>query len=137
MKTLTKIFLLLFSITLIACEETIEPKVDSLNPIIGSWINPQYTDTLWRYERANALKDEGPGFTLKPEWLIVERKNTGWCGTPPITYGNYDGTWAMKDSLITITAEYWGGKADYQWKVISVDDRYLVLYKVKEEYQVK
>lgn len=135
MKILTKILLLLFCITLIGCEETIESKIHHSGPIIGSWINPQYIDTLWRYERANALQVNGPGFTLNPDGLIVERKNSGWCGTPPITYANYDGTWAKKDSLITIIVDYWGGKADYQWKVISVDDRYLTVDKVKEEYQ--
>lgn len=137
MKTLTKILLLLFVISHIGCEETIEPKIDNSSPLIGSWINPQYMNTLWRYERANALQNDGPGFTLKPEGLIVERKNSGFCGTPPINYANYDGTWNKKDSLITINVDYWGGKTDYQWKVVSVNDRYLIVDKVKEEYQVK
>lgn len=135
MKTHTKILLLLFVITLIGCEETIESKVDSSDPLIGSWINPQYMDTLWRYERADALQDDCPGFTFKAEGLFVERKNAGWCGTPPITYANFNGSWTMQDSLITVTVDYWGGEADYQWRIISVDDRYLILDKVKEEYR--
>lgn len=135
MKTLAKIILLLFSITLFSCEETIEPKINSSDPIIGSWINPHYMDTLWRYERADALQDDCPGFTFKPEGLFVERKNAGFCGTPPIVYSNFNGTWTKNDSLIQITVDYWGGEADYQWKIISMDDRYLILDKVKEEYR--
>lgn len=134
MKTLTKILLLVCIIPLIACEETIEPKVNNSDPLIGSWINPAYIDTLWRYERADALKDDCPGITFKPDGLLIERKNAGWCGTPPITYANYNGTWTRNDSLIRITVGYWGGEADYQWKVISVDDRYLTVHRVKEEY---
>ncbi|HET6556461.1 MAG TPA: hypothetical protein VFG54_04045 [Prolixibacteraceae bacterium] len=135
MKTFNKLLLLLLVITLIGCEETIEPKVSNSNPLIGSWINPQSMDTLWRYERADALQDDCPGFTFKAEGWFVERKNAGWCGTPPITYANFNGTWTRNDSLIQITVDYWGGETDYQWRIISVDDHYLMLYKVKEEYR--
>lgn len=137
MNTFTKHLLLFFVITLIGCEETIEPKVNNSDPIIGSWINPQYTDTLWKYERANALQENSPGITFKPDGLLIERKNAGWCGTPPITYSNYNGSWTRNDSLIQITVDYWRGEADYQWKIISMDDRYLTVYKMKEEYQIK
>jgi len=63
--------------------------------------------------------------------------DTGWCGTPPIAYSDFDGTWNKKDSVIKITVAYWGGLADYQWKVISVDNNNLTIYRLKEEYHSK
>ena len=134
MKTLHKIFLLLSVIAVLACEETIEPMADQSDNLIGSWVNPVPVDTCWRYERAYGLNNNDYGFAFQSDQVFVERKNAGFCGTPPITYANFEGTWAKKDSIINISVEYWGGIADYQWKVISVNDQYLTIYKVKEEY---
>lgn len=134
MKTLLKLLMFFSVVILSACEETIEPRFNNSDPLIGSWINPHYSDTLWQFEKANTLQDDSPGITFKADGLLIERKNAGWCGTPPITYANYDGTWTRNDSLIRITVDYWGGKADYQWKIISMDDRTLTVYRVKDEY---
>lgn len=66
--------------------------------------------------------------------MFIERKNAGWCGTPPIAYADFNGSWAKNDSLIDITVDYWGGVANYHWKIISIDNNNLILCKLKEEY---
>ena len=135
MKTFGKVLFFLFLITtMMACEESLQPMDNSSDQLMGTWGNPTQVDTLWQYERAATLDNAGYGFTFKAEDKFVERKNAGWCGTPPISYSNFEGTWTQNDSMITINVDYWGGKADYQWKVISLDDHHLTVYKVKEVY---
>jgi hypothetical protein len=125
MKTLNKMILFLSIIILIACEKSNEPIVNDSDKLIGYWINPVAIDTVWKYERANTLKDNDYGFAFKSGQLFVERKNAGWCGTPPISYTDFDGTWTKNDSVINITVGYWGGLADYQWKIILIDNNSL------------
>lgn len=134
MKTIHKLLLLLTLVTMMACEEPIEPLVNESNKLMGFWVNPIQVDTCWRYERAFSFNEGGYGFFFNDDHLFAERKNTGWCGTPPVTYGNFEGTYSRNDSLLTISVEYWGGIANYQWKIITLDDKYLTIYKVKEEF---
>lgn len=134
MKTLLKTCMILFVISLISCEESIEEMADKSDLLVGYWVNPTMVDTCWRYERANGLQDDDYGLSFQPDYSFVERKNTSWCGTPPIVYANYEGTWTRKDSIISVSVDYWGGMANYQWKIISIDDHYLTVYRMKEEY---
>lgn len=137
MKTVNKMILFLSIIILIACEKSNEPIVNNSDKLIGYWINPVAIDTVWKYERANSLKDNDYGFAFKSGQLFVERKNAGWCGTPPISYTDFDGTWTKNDSVINITVGYWGGLADYQWKKILIDNNSLTIYRLKEEYHLE
>lgn len=120
-----------------ACQKENEIFFNGTDKIIGCWINPTAVDTLWKYTRSKSLKDNDYGFVFKSDQWFVERKNSGWCGTPPISYADFDGTWTIKDSLINITVKFWGGLADYQWRVISVDDNNLTVHKLKEVYRPK
>lgn len=137
MKTINILLLLASILILNACKQPIEPPIDESNKLLGTWINPVYVDTLCRFERTTALQDTAYGFSIQSDKVFIERKNSGWCGTPPISYENYKGTWTENDSVLSITVGYWGGTVDYQWKLISVDDKYLTVYKMKEEYHQK
>lgn len=99
--------------------------------LIGYWTNPQLNDTLWTFERTNRLADNQYGFAFKPKHVFIERKNSGWCATPPIAYSDFDGTWSQNDSIVNISVGYWGGKMDYQWKIIWVDKEKLSVYKIQ------
>ena len=103
--------------------------------LIGSWIHPVYNETYTQvqYEKANRLTDNAYGFTFLSNHSFVERKNAGWCGTPPIAYADFDGTWATKGSIINITVGYWGGQMTYQWKIISIDEQNLVIESIQSE----
>jgi hypothetical protein len=134
MKTLYNVTLLLSLIILIACEERSESIVIGSDELLGNWINPVVADTIWTFERAELLKNNDYGFSFKSAQLFVERKNAGWCGTPPISYADFDGSWTANGSVINITVGYWGGEAVYQWKIISIDNNHLTIYRLKEEY---
>jgi hypothetical protein len=38
------------------------------------------------------------------------------------------------DSIINVSVDYWGGLADYEWKIISIEMNKLTVLKLKEEY---
>jgi hypothetical protein len=54
---------------------------------------------------------------------------------PPVWYTNYNGSWTRNESLLKIKVV--GGKAEYQWKIISVDNNTLTIYQVKDEYNIQ
>ena len=99
----------------------------SNSPIIGSWVNVSYDNNLITLEKSNNLKSNDYGITFKGNGSLVERKNSGWCGTPPVSYSDFDGAWRIKGSLIQISVGYWGGQTEYKWKIVSIDNKKLVI----------
>lgn len=127
------LFLLMF-FALTACENSGYPVIDDSESLNGYWINPVYADTLCQYEKSFAFREDGAGIYFNSGNEFVERKNAGWCGTPPVSYANYDGSWTRSDSILNITVGYWGGTVDYEWKIISLSNNRLTLYRVKDTY---
>lgn len=134
MSTMKNLIWLLFPLLLISCEEEPELLIQNTDELLGSWTNQVVNDTIMEFKKAGSLKDNEYGFEFKSDQVFIERKNSGWCGTPPIAYADFEGTWQRQDSLLTITVDYWGGTADYKWKIISVDENSLKIYKISEEY---
>lgn len=89
--------------------------------ILGTWVADEYMgDTLF-LDRSESLDNEKYGFTIHEDGTFTEHKNAGWCGTPPITYDNFEGTWEIvSDSLLDITVAYWGGMMTYQIRILSL-----------------
>ncbi len=135
MKPILSIVLFLAVFAWISCEKNMDPVIDESDLLLGYWINPVAVDTFLKYERVGELKENAYGFGFKTGHSFVERKNAGWCGTPPVMYGDDQGTWARNDSLIGIEVPYWGGMAHYQWKIISLDNSTLTISVVKQEYE--
>lgn len=126
-----KIFKVLYGITLIigillvcSCskEERNLPLPDGL---YGYWANPSYNDTLITYARTNKMPSDSYGFSFQPGGKFLERKNIGWCGTPPIVYIDYEGEWSIKDSVIYIRSPHWGGTMEFKWQLLSVNNKFL------------
>jgi len=119
-----KLVILLLTLVMVACEkELVDTEALGENAgIIGTWVEDGYEDDLTLLNRANKLDPSKYGFTMEDNGSFIERKNAGWCGTPPITYDNFEGTWeALSDSLIEITVGYWGGTLTYQMRMVSFD----------------
>ena len=103
----------------------------------GSWVKPQYVDTLVTYTRAEQLIANEFGYTFKSDNSLISRQNSGWCGTPPIVTADYTGTWSRRDSVVNITTGFWGGTVDYTWKIISLDEQKLVIWVMKSDFHTK
>lgn len=127
---------IVISFALISCQKEENPEKKSNPGLNGKWVNPIYIDTLVTYERSNNLIENQYGIAFGENNKCLERKNNGWCGTPPITTADYEGIWTWSaDSVVNITVGYWGGEAEYVWKVLSIDEQKLVISIVKTKFQ--
>lgn len=110
-------------VLLLSCEKELM-ELDALGAnagIVGTWVEEGYRGDTTLLKRAVKLDEVKYGFTLNEDGTFIERKNSGWCGTPPISYANYDGSWeAVSDSLLNITVGYWGGMMTYQIRIVSL-----------------
>jgi hypothetical protein len=116
-------FLILMGM-LCSCEKEVF-ELDALGEnvgIVGTWIQAGYQGDTTLLKRAGDLDEHTYGFILNGDGSFIERKNSGWCGTPPIAYANYNGTWeAVSDSLLSIEVGYWGGVMTYQIRIVTLD----------------
>lgn len=109
-------------IFLSSCEKEEKIIIDNDNYLIGSWIGSGYEDNLRIMTRADKLKENNYGFTFFSDGKFIERKNAGWCGTPPISYADYEGAWIQTaDSLVDIKVGYWGSVTSYKIGIVSLD----------------
>jgi hypothetical protein len=127
-------FVILFSLVWIgfACEKdksNLKPKT----PIIGSWVEEKYEDSVKVLSQHQNLQENRYGFTFLQSGKFVERKNSGPCATPPIVYKNFDGKWERdNDSLIHIQVGYWGGKMEYDMEIVFMSsDTLKIVYDYK------
>ena len=125
MKTTAFVIFTLISILLISCKKD-EIYIDGNNPLLGTWNVSGYEDNNTTvYDRSTAFVDQY-GYEFRTDGTVIERKNAGWCGTPPITYADYTGTWKyINDTLVQIEIGYWGGMTTYQLDIESVDAEHL------------
>jgi hypothetical protein len=125
-----KIVFLLSMALMCSCEKDLL-ETDALGSnadIVGTWIEQGYEDDILWLDRSEKLDLSSYGFTIKDDGTFIERKNAGWCATPPISYDNFDGTWeAVSDSLLEITVGYWGGTMTYQIRIVSLDEDNLAI----------
>jgi len=89
-------------------------QVDPDNLLIGVWNYSDYIDNTTIYTRSNEFVD-GPCYKFNSDGTLTERKNSGFCGTPPISYADYSGNWSiLNDTIINVTVGYWGGTMSYK-----------------------
>ena len=135
MKLLNRSILALTFVMLFACEKNEDPNIPISDELIGYWVNPSYNNDTIVYQRANELNENKHGLAFMANENFVERNIVGWCGTPPVTYANYEGSWTQSNAIIDIDVAYWGGKADYQWELISIENNRLKIHIIKQDYQ--
>lgn len=118
------IFCLLF---LSGCDNVFVPgQTSQASDFDGTWVFESYEDDLVNLQRAEALDEQEYGFIARSDGEFLERKNAGFCGTPPITYSNFDGKWEFSDkNLIDIKVGYWGGETEYQIEIVELDSEAL------------
>jgi len=114
MLTIKRIYLLVAvaAITLASCDKE-KFVMDPDNLLIGNWTYSHYENDALFFERSNAFINDHC-YKFSPDGSMTERKNSGSCGTPPISYADFTGTWSFKnDSLIEVSVGYWGGTDTY------------------------
>ena len=116
--------LLSLAVLMASCKKD-NTKIDNNNLLLGTWSVSAYDDNTTVYDRSTAFTDNY-GYEFKSDGTVVERQNASGCGTPPITFADYTGTWSViNDTLVQIEIGYWGGITSYQLDIESVDDEHL------------
>lgn len=124
------VWIILLSGILLSCEEevSVSDQLGQNAGIVGTWVQERQDPDRLLLSRSSTLDPDKYGFIVKAGGEFIERKNAGWCGTPPITYADFEGTWvALSDSLLEVTVGYWGGTITYQMRVISLDNEQLTI----------
>ncbi len=98
-----------------------ETAVINNNELIGTWVYSTYKDDLLYYKKKNNLKKDNAGIEFFKSGKLIKRQNESGCGTPPITYKNFNGSWEKKtDSTISLTYQNWGGMYQEEWQISSL-----------------
>lgn len=107
-------------------------KIDPDNPLIGVWNFADYENEMQVFKRSREFSD-CHCYKFNSGGTLVERKNSGWCGTPPVSYADYQGTWEIvSDTLIIINVGYWGGSTTYKLDIENVSSETLRIFTILE-----
>ena len=128
MKAILKTVLLLVLITTLGCTQENETiPINESHKLIGHWINPIYTGSELQLTRASSLKSDGYGLSFLEKTQCVER-TSGWCGTPPLTFTDFKGTWTRNDLNLIITIDNGlNGTQNIKWVIKTLDDKTLIM----------
>jgi len=88
----------------------------------GVWVETEYANETYTFNRAKAFHKKKPGIEFKKGGKLLKRQNAGWCGTPPITYTNNEGSWSIEpDATLRLSYQFWGGTINTTWQVQQLD----------------
>lgn len=100
--------------------------------LIGIWVYKSFDKDIIEYRKSDTFVHDEPGLEFKNKGKLKKRQNTHWCGTPPVVYRNYRGTWALtSDSTLKIKYKYWGGKAVEDLQIVELSESKLKLKLIK------
>ncbi len=128
------VFIAVSSLLLACNNDAVVPNLANLDGqenLIGVWEYDSYeqlTDTTGAeiYRKVNKIATDKTGITFKNNGVFLSKQNAGWCGTPPISYAEYDGTFNVGDkNVLNINTKYWGGKSSYKMEVLELSNREL------------
>lgn len=95
----------------------------------GSWVYKETRKGVSYYSKEARMEIHRSGFEFGQDGQITIRRNESSCGTPPIRYQNYRGTWRMNtDSVITTTYRFHSSNLENDsWKLVFVSKDSLAL----------
>lgn len=126
------LYLLFVVSVLLSCKKD-EINIDRDNLLIGTWIYTDYQNELSVYSRVGKFTDNYC-IRFNDDGSILERKNAGWCGTPPVTYADYEGSWSIiNDTLIEVKSQFWGGTSINRFDIELLTSDSLKLVTVSSE----
>ena len=121
-----KVFLVIFSVLFGSSFSSFNLPNEKDYKLMAVWVFSDYEDEIIKYVKSESFKKDESGIEFKKNGKLTKRQNVGSCGTPPITYGNYKGSWKYtSDSTLTIKYNYWGGKSEQDWEIIELNSNSL------------
>ncbi|CAL2091023.1 conserved exported protein of unknown function [Tenacibaculum sp. 190524A02b] len=110
-----------------ACQKNEEIPVNTNNLLVGYWANAVHTDDSITFERVGELPTNNYGIAFKENNVFIQR-TSGWCGTPPLSFYDDNGTYEKNEDQIKITLSVF--PLNYNWKILELTKEKL---KVKVE----
>ena len=101
MKIKTYIILVVL-IAFISCNKNENAPIVETNLLIGNWSKVIYENDQLIFNRVNELPKEEYGLSFKEEYPTFLEKTSGWCGTPPLSFFDIEGTWEIKKDILKI-----------------------------------
>ncbi len=127
------IFFLIVILAISACQKDLVEPAEMPKGLNAVWVENGYDEDVSIFKKSNEFDSNKYGFHIIDSGKFIERKNAGFCGTPPITYETYEGTWSkISDSLLLIESPYWGGTMIFKMKIVSMNENEL---KVRYKYE--
>ena len=123
------VLLLLIISTLISCEKNNDIEVNQDNLLLGNWIHPEYENETITFQRANSLQENAYGISFKEKDVFIER-TSGWCGTPPLSFFDINGTWNVEDTIISmynVQTTLYLPEPIYNYKIVSLTKNQLIV----------
>ena len=116
----TPLLIILIALFFTSCESG-EPSSPQTPEVNGAWLLLDYEDEdINVYERVDELEGDRSGFYFGPAGELLYR-NSGWCGTPPLTFWNTEGTWSIEASgtlLLSFSQAEW--PPDMRLEIVSL-----------------
>lgn len=126
------VFFFIGAVIMCSCNKSSELEIDINNLLIGNWTQPTYTNETITFERSNTIQNDTYGVSFKEVGYFVER-SSGWCGTPPLVFTNYEGTWQLNGTLISVMNQNYPG--NFNWRVISLTENQLIVKRELSEQE--
>jgi len=99
-----------------------------LGALFQKWVFVDSSDEGILYESHSRLKEDKSGMEFMKDGTMVVRQNDGGCGTPPISYGNFSGTWtAISKTEVALEYEYWGGTIKSTMTIVKLNKKELLV----------
>lgn len=130
-KFIIAIFLI---VAAISCNKSLSGAKNK-DTIIGNWIYEKYMGDSIVLSKTVALKKNQIGISFKDNNSLLERSNSGWCGTPPIVTSDYEGVWEKSNDIIDMQGSYWGGKHYTKWKILKFYDNKMLVKVIASNYE--
>lgn len=128
------IFLVITAIiTFSSCDEN-QIVIDSDNLLIGNWLEPYFNGETTTFKRGTSLPNEAYGIKFTQNGDFIER-SSGWCGTPPLIFSDYKGSYTLEDTLIKISTSNFPN--NFQWRIISITETELVVKRELSEQEIE
>ncbi|MCH7401995.1 hypothetical protein ACFOUP_15710 [Belliella kenyensis] len=89
---------------------------------VGNWTIGENHENGFSLIRTENLPDNTFGFSFFENGEMTSRRISGWCGTPPVAYSDYSGTWSIGGTTLKLNMGFWGGRNIQEWKIISSND---------------
>jgi len=99
-----------------------------LGTLFQKWVFVDSHDDGILYESGSRFKEDKSGMEFMKDGTMVVRQNAGWCGTPPISYGNFSGTWtAISKTEVALEYAYWGGTIKSTMTIVKLNKKELLV----------